>query len=92
MILSRFADRFLWGVPSSAYQIEGAVNEDDKVESIRGRFTGWQAHLLNGDDGAAACNHQHRYGEDVAFVRALRIPGTAFGAAWTRLVPPGADR
>ena len=89
MTLLRFPDGFLWGVAASAYQIEGAYNEDGKGESIWDRFTRWEAHILNGDNGDIACDHYHRYREDVALIKSLGIPSYGFSIAWTRILPEG---
>lgn len=85
----KFPEKFLWGVAASAYQIEGAYNEDGKGESIWDRFTRWQAHVLNGDNGDTACNHYHLYKEDVALFKSLNIPCYGFTVAWTRILPNG---
>lgn len=84
-----FPDNFLWGVAASAYQIEGAWNEDGKGESIWDRFARWEAHILNGDNGDVACDHYHRYKEDVAAIKSLQIPCYGFTIAWTRILPEG---
>jgi beta-glucosidase len=84
-----FPQNFLWGAAASAYQIEGAYNEDGKGESIWDRFTRWEAHVLNGDNGNTACDHYHRYKEDVALMKSLRIPCYGFTIAWTRILPEG---
>ncbi|HEY5982413.1 MAG TPA: GH1 family beta-glucosidase [Anaerolineales bacterium] len=89
MTLLRFPDGFLWGVASSAYQIEGAHKEDGKGESIWDRFTRWEAHILNGENGDIACDHYQRYVEDVALIKALGIPSYGFSVAWTRILPEG---
>lgn len=84
-----FPKDFLWGVAASAYQIEGAYNEDGKGESIWDRFTRWEAHILNGDNGNVACDHYHRYKEDVALIKSLQIPCYSFTVSWTRILPEG---
>ncbi|HUG34816.1 MAG TPA: family 1 glycosylhydrolase, partial [Anaerolineales bacterium] len=84
-----FPKDFLWGVAASAYQIEGAYNEDGKGESIWDRFTRWEGHVLNGDTGDVACNHYHRYKDDVAVIKSLEIPCYGFTVAWTRILPTG---
>jgi len=89
MTVLRFPKGFLWGVAASAYQIEGAFKEDGKGESIWDRFTRWEAHILNGDNGDVACDHYHRYREDVALIRSLGIPTYGFSVAWTRILPKG---
>lgn len=84
-----FPKDFLWGVAASAYQIEGAHNEDGKGESIWDRFTRWPAHVLNGDNGNIACDHYHRMPEDVALMKMLGIPLYSFTISWSRVVPQG---
>lgn len=89
MTTLNFPRDFLWGAAASAYQIEGAYNEDGKGESIWDRFTRWEAHILNGDNGNVACDHYHRYKEDVALIKSLGIPCYGFTIAWTRILPQG---
>jgi beta-glucosidase len=89
MTVLRFPKAFLWGTAASAYQIEGAYNVDGKGESIWDRFTRWESHILNGDNGDVACDHYHRYREDVALIRSLGIPCYGFSVAWTRILPQG---
>jgi beta-glucosidase len=85
----KFPKDFLWGGVTSAYQIEGAWNEDGKGESIWDRFVRWPAHVLNGDTGDRACDHYHRYAEDVALIKSLGIPCYGFTVSWTRVLPGG---
>jgi len=85
----KFPKDFLWGVAASAYQIEGANQEDGKGESIWDHFTRWPAHILNGDNGDAALDHFHRYKEDAAIMKSLGIPCYGFSVAWTRIFPAG---
>jgi beta-glucosidase len=89
MTTLRFPPGFLWGVAASAYQIEGAHNEDGKGESIWDRFTRWEAHILNGDNGDVACDHYHRYMDDVALIKSLGIPSYGLSISWTRILPQG---
>jgi len=84
-----FPKDFLWGAAASAYQIEGAYKEDGKGESIWDRFTRWEGHVLNGDNGNVACDHYHRYKDDVALIKSLEIPCYGFTVAWTRIQPTG---
>ncbi|MFZ5910580.1 MAG: GH1 family beta-glucosidase [Chloroflexota bacterium] len=84
-----FPDHFLWGVAASAYQIEGAYNENGKGESIWDRFVRWDAHVLNGDTGDVACDHYHRMPQDVALLKELGIPCYSFAVSWTRVLPDG---
>jgi beta-glucosidase len=89
MAVLSFPKDFLWGVAASAYQIEGAYNEDGKGESIWDRFTRWESHVLNGENGDVACDHYHLYKEDVALIKSLEIPAYSFTIAWTRIQPHG---
>jgi len=89
MMQLTFPNDFLWGVAASAYQIEGAYNEDGKGESIWDRFTRWPAHILNGDNGNVACDHYHRMPEDVALMKGLGIPLYSFTISWSRVIPQG---
>ena len=73
----------------SAYQIEGAYNEDGKGESIWDRFTRWPAHVLNGDTGNVACDHYHRMPDDVALMKKLGIPCYSFTISWSRVIRRG---
>ena len=89
MTLLRFPEGFLWGVAASAYQIEGAYNEDGKGASIWDRFTRQERRILNGDNGDIACDHYHRYEDDLALIKSLGIPAYGFSIAWTRILPEG---
>src|SRR5277367_68105 len=66
-----FPKGFLWGAATSAYQIEGAWNEDGKGESIWDRFAHVSGKIGNGDTGDLALDHYHRYKDDVQSIKAL---------------------
>lgn len=84
-----FPDSFVWGTATSAYQIEGAWDEDGKGESIWDRFVQMPGAVMNGDTGKIACDHYHRWRDDVALLRALQIQAYRFSLAWTRILPDG---
>ncbi len=84
-----FPEGFLWGAATSAYQIEGAWNEDGKGESIWDRFVRWPGHVLNGDTGDTACDHYHRMEADAALMAALGLPWYSFTISWPRVIPQG---
>jgi beta-glucosidase len=87
-----FPDRFIWGVATSAYQIEGAWNEDGKGVSIWDTFVHTPGKIVNGETGDVAVDHYHRYKEDVALMAELGIRHYRFSTAWTRLLPEGTGR
>ena len=84
-----FPQGFAWGTATAAYQVEGAWNEDGKGESIWDRFVHTPGKVQNGDTGDIACDHYHRFGEDVALMRALNLNSYRFSIAWTRIQPSG---
>jgi beta-glucosidase len=85
-----FPTGFHWGAATAAYQIEGAWNEDGKGESIWDRFSHTEGKIHGGHTGDVACDHYHRYQEDVALMRALNLNSYRFSIAWTRIQPNGA--
>jgi beta-glucosidase len=86
----RFPKDFLWGVAASAYQIEGAWNEDGRGESIWDRFAHTPHHILGGANADTALDHYHRMPQDVALMKRLGIPQYSFTLSWSRVVPDGA--
>jgi beta-glucosidase len=88
----RLPAEFVWGAATSSYQIEGAVREDGRGESIWDRFTSRPGAILNGDDGSVACDSYHRYPEDVHLMRELGLNGHRFSIAWPRVLPDGRGR
>jgi beta-glucosidase len=80
---------FTWGVATAAYQIEGAVDEDGRGESIWDRFSATPGKVRAGDTGAVACDFYHRYPEDVGLLRELGVGAFRFSIAWPRVVPGG---
>jgi len=89
MAFRKFPDNFLWGVATSSYQIEGAWNEDGKGESIWDRFCHQPNRVAGGDTGDIACDHYHRWREDVALLRALNVQAYRFSVSWPRVLPEG---
>ncbi len=80
---------FLWGAATASYQIEGAAFEDGKGESIWDRFAHTPGKVLNGDTGDVACDHYHRYPEDIQIMQQLGLNAYRFSIAWPRILPDG---
>jgi beta-glucosidase len=87
--LSTFPDAFLWGVATSAYQIEGAVDADGRGSSIWDTFTHQPGRILHGDTGDIAADHYHRLDQDLDLLAELRIQAYRFSIAWPRVQPNG---
>src|SRR5690554_4688984 len=85
----KFPKEFVWGVATASYQIEGAVYEDGRSESIWDRFSRTPGKVLNEDTGDVACDHYHRYKEDVALIKQLGVDSYRFSLAWPRILPEG---
>jgi beta-glucosidase len=85
----RFPDRFVWGAAAAAYQIEGAWNEDGKGLSIWDVFCRRPGAVWNGQTGDIACDHYHRYVEDVALMKAVGLRAYRLSISWPRVMPSG---
>ena len=85
----RFPRDFLWGAATSAFQIEGALQADGRGESIWDRFSHTPGKIANGDHADIACDHYHRYPEDVALMRELGLATYRFSIAWPRIQADG---
>ncbi|MFF0410337.1 GH1 family beta-glucosidase [Kitasatospora sp. NPDC004745] len=81
---------FRWGAATAAYQIEGAVEEDGRGPSVWDTFTVRPGAIRDGHTGAVACDHYHRYPEDIALMKGLGLDGYRFSIAWPRVQPTGA--
>ncbi|MBN9389247.1 MAG: beta-glucosidase [Chloroflexi bacterium] len=86
---SDFPADFAWGVATASYQIEGAVNEDGRSPSIWDTFSHTPGKVDNDDTGDVACDHYHRYKEDVGLMSQLGLNSYRFSIAWPRIVPEG---
>jgi len=88
----RFPEHFLWGVATSAYQVEGSPLADGAGESIWHRFSHQPGRVTNGDTGDLACDHYRRYRTDVELMRELGVGAYRFSIAWGRILPEGCGR
>ncbi|MEU7427652.1 GH1 family beta-glucosidase [Streptomyces sp. NPDC040750] len=80
---------FLWGTATAAYQIEGAVAEDGRAPSIWDTFSHTPGKIANDDNGDVACDHYHRWREDIGLMRQLGVNAYRLSVAWPRVVPGG---
>ncbi len=84
-----FPAGFVWGAATASYQIEGAVTEGGRGPTIWDTFAHEPGRIKNGDTGDVACDHYHRYAEDVALMADLGLNAYRFSIAWTRIQPTG---
>lgn len=73
-----FPEGFVWGAATASYQIEGAWDEDGRGETIWDRYCSIPGNIQDGDDGKTACDHYHRYKEDVALMKQMGIKAYRF--------------
>jgi len=91
-LADRFPEDFRWGFAASAYQIEGAVTEDGRGPSIWDTFSHTPDKTDHGDTGDVACDHYHRYRDDVRMMAELGAQTYRFSVAWPRIFPTGNGR
>lgn len=88
--MGRLPEGFKFGVATAAFQIEGGAREDGRGESIWDVFCRVPRAVLNGDTGDVACDHFHRWEEDLDLMAELGVESYRFSIAWPRVVPTGA--
>ncbi|MEU4233017.1 GH1 family beta-glucosidase [Nonomuraea sp. NPDC026600] len=84
-----FPENFVWGAATASYQIEGAVKEDGRGQSIWDTFSHSPGNVADGETGDVACDHYHRYRDDVSLMRELGLAAYRFSIAWPRIQPDG---
>ena len=84
-----FRKDFIWGAATASYQIEGAAYEDGKGLSIWDRFSHEPGKVLEGHTGDVACDHYHRFREDVHLMKEMGVRNYRFSISWPRLLPQG---
>lgn len=87
-----FRDDFIWGAATASYQVEGAAYEDGKGLSVWDLFCKEPGRVLEGQTGDVACDHYHRYKEDVQIMKKLGIKAYRFSISWPRILPDGTGR
>ena len=84
-----FPNDFTWGVATSSFQIEGATDVDGRGKSIWDTFCQQQGTIADGSNGDIACDHYHKYKDDVALMHSLNVQAYRFSIAWPRIYPQG---
>ena len=84
-----FPENFVWGAATASYQIEGAFDEDGKGPSVWDAFCRWPGKVYAGDTGDVACDHYHRYREDVQLMSEIGLQAYRFSISWPRVIPEG---
>src|SRR5262249_49880493 len=84
-----FPADFVWGASTSSYQIEGAAAEDGRGKSIWDVFSHTPGRVKNGDTGDIACDHYHRWRDDIDLLARGNFSAYRFSTAWSRILPAG---
>ena len=87
-----FCKDFVWGAATSSYQIEGAAREEGKGLHIWDVFCQEKGRIYGGHTGDVACDHYHRFREDVAIMKEMGLKGYRFSLSWARLLPEGTGK
>jgi beta-glucosidase len=87
-----FPDDFVWGTTTASYQVEGAGHEGGRSECIWDTFSRKPGAVYAGENGEVACDHYHRYPEDIALMAELGFNSYRFSLAWPRIIPSGAGK
>jgi beta-glucosidase len=84
-----FPNDFIWGTAASSYQIEGAVHQDGKGLSVWDRFCTLEGTVKNGENGDVACDHYHRFREDIRLLKEIGVKAYRLSISWPRVLPLG---
>lgn len=84
-----FPKGFLWGSATSAYQIEGAAEQYGRGPSIWDEFCKIEGNTANGENGSIACDHYHRFEQDVKLMADMGVKAYRFSISWSRVLPDG---
>jgi len=87
-----FPADFMWGVATAAYQVEGAADEDGRGASVWDVFCKKKGATFEGDTGEKACDHYHRFKEDIALMKTLGVKSYRFSVSWSRVLPEGVGK
>lgn len=84
-----FPEKFVWGAATASYQVEGGANEDGRGPSVWDVFCRRPGAVFEGHSGDVACDHYHRYRDDVGLMRELGLQAYRFSVSWSRVLPEG---
>jgi len=87
--MQKFPEDFVWGTATSAYQVEGAAATDGKGPSIWDAFTSIPGKIHKNETGEVACDHYHRFREDVQLMQEMGVTAYRFSISWSRVMPTG---
>ena len=87
-----FKKDFVWGAATASFQIEGAAFEDGKAPSIWDAFCREPGRVFDGHNGDVACDHYHRYKEDVELMQEIGLKAYRFSISWPRILPEGTGK
>lgn len=85
----QFPKNFIWGAATAAYQIEGGVAEDGRGASIWDTYSHINGNTANNENGDIACDHYHKYKEDIQLMKEMGLKGYRFSISWSRIFPQG---
>lgn len=83
----QFPEGFTWGTATAAYQVEGAIREDDRVPSIWDTYCAVPGNIMDASSGEFACDQYHRWPQDVALMKELGVGAYRMSIAWSRIIP-----
>ncbi len=87
-----FPEKFMWGIATSSYQIEGAPTAGGRGPSVWDIFSHTPGKIKNNDDGDIACDHYHLYRDDIKLMKDLCVNSYRFSIAWPRIFPKGTEK
>ncbi len=87
-----FPKNFVWGVAAASYQVEGATKVDGRGPTVWDMMCRKQGAIWSGHTGDVACDHYHRYKEDVALMKSLNVQAYRLSIAWSRVLPDGTGK
>ena len=87
-----FSSEFVWGAAAASYQIEGGWQADGKGASVWDMYSHQPGSVFNGDTGDVACDHYHRYAEDVGLMKEIGLRAYRLSIGWPRVLPEGIGR